>query len=143
MFIWKDYANYFPLDLVKEQDLDPKFNYLIGCHPHGILSFGAVGNFSSEGTKISKVFPGITFSLATLKWQFKLPLYREILMAVGFITSSRRSIEHVLGSNPDGNAVVVVIGGSAEILYANPYLENIPLVLKERKGFVKLALKHG
>lgn len=141
--LWKDYANYFPVNLVKEQDLDPKFNYFIGSHPHGILCSGAFCNFATEGTNISKVYPGITFSLVTLNAQFVMPFYREFFMTCGSISSSRRSIEHVLGSNPGGNAVVLVVGGAPESLDTHPNLENITLILKPRKGFVRLALKHG
>ena len=64
-------------------------------------------------------------------------------MTCGAISSSRQSIEHVLGSNPGGNAVVLVVGGAPESLETHPNLENISLILKPRKGFVKLALKHG
>lgn len=38
-------------------------------------------------------------------------------------------------------AVVIVPGGAAEALHARP--GNFTLVLKNRKGFVRLALQHG
>ncbi len=28
---------------IQEHDLDPKHNYVFGYHPHGIISYGAVG----------------------------------------------------------------------------------------------------
>jgi hypothetical protein len=68
--MWKDYASYFPVNLVKEKDLDPKYNYIIGSHPHGILCSGAFCNFATEGTNISNVYPGITFTLTTLSCQY-------------------------------------------------------------------------
>ncbi len=40
-----------------------------------------------------------------------------------------------------GHALVLVIGGAIEALDAVPNTLN--LTLKKRKGFVKLALKHG
>ncbi|RWR99809.1 hypothetical protein B4U79_04151, partial [Dinothrombium tinctorium] len=40
-----------------------------------------------------------------------------------------------------GNAAVIVVGGAAEALYAIP--NTMVLKLKNRKGFIKLALKHG
>lgn len=67
--LWKDYASFFPVHLVKEKDLDPKYNYILGSHPHGILCSGAFCNFATEGTHVAKVFPGITFSLTTLPCQ--------------------------------------------------------------------------
>lgn len=141
--LWKDYASYFPVKLVKEQDLNPKYNYFVGSHPHGILCSGAFCNFATEGTNVSKVFPGITFSLTTLNAQFALPFYREFFMTCGAISASRKSIEHVLGSSAGGNAVVLVVGGAPESLDTHPNVDNITLILKPRKGFIRLALKHG
>lgn len=46
--------------------------------------------------------------------------------------------------NSDGhtsNAVVIVVGGAQEALYMRPGLYKI--VLKKRKGFIKLALRNG
>jgi 2-acylglycerol O-acyltransferase 2 len=40
-----------------------------------------------------------------------------------------------------GRAITIVIGGAAESLDAQPY--SMRLVLKKRKGFVKLALRTG
>ncbi len=40
-----------------------------------------------------------------------------------------------------GNAVVIVIGGATEALDAHPGM--FELTLKRRKGFIKMALKHG
>lgn len=71
------------LQILKTKDLSPKHNYLMGVHPHGILTFGAFCNFCTEATGFSKIFPGITPHLATLSWFFKIPLVREYLMAKG------------------------------------------------------------
>lgn len=141
--LWKDYASYFPVSLVKEADLDPKFNYFIGSHPHGILCSGAFCNFATEGTNVSKVFPGIRFTLTTLNCQFVMPLYREFFMTSGAVSASRKSIDYVLGSSCGGNAVVLVVGGAPESLDTHPNLDDITLILKPRKGFIRLALKHG
>ena len=64
-------------------------------------------------------------------------------MTSGSVTASRKSIEYVLNSKPGGNAVVVVVGGAPESLYTHPNVEDIILILKPRKGFIRLALKHG
>ena len=65
--IWKHFCEYFPLSLVRTAYLDPKQNYIFGYHPHGVISTGAFGNFGTEGTEFSKVFPGIKPHLLTLK----------------------------------------------------------------------------
>lgn len=83
--VWKHYCAYFPIRLVKTAELDPKRNYLFGCHPHGILSSGAFGNFATEGNNVSQVFPGIKPHLLTLEGHYHFPLYREYLMCSGKI----------------------------------------------------------
>ncbi|PVD19111.1 hypothetical protein C0Q70_21671 [Pomacea canaliculata] len=54
---------------------------------------------------------------------------------------SKASIEWILTKEGTGNAVGIIIGGAVEALDAVPdrYVVN----LKNRKGFVRLALKHG
>jgi len=142
--LWKNYAKYFPINLVKEKDFDPKFNYIIGSHPHGILCSGAFCNFATEGTNISKVFPNIVFTMTTLAAQFIMPFYREFFMCSGSITASRKGISHVLRQSTEGGAaVVIIVGGAPESLDTHPNQEEIILILKPRKGFVRLALQNG
>jgi len=50
--------DYFPMSLVKTEDLKPDKNYLFCYHPHGVISLGAVGNFCTEATAFSDKFPG-------------------------------------------------------------------------------------
>lgn len=141
--LWRDYASYFPVQLVKEKDLDPKYNYIVGSHPHGILCSGAFCNFATEGTGVATVFPGISFFLTTLSVQFKMPFFREFLMTSGAVSASRKSLDYILSSSPGGNAVVLIVGGAPEALDTHPAVTDITLILKPRKGFIKMALKHG
>jgi len=46
--LWRHFCNFFPIKIVKTAELDPKQNYLLGSHPHGILCTGAVGAFGTE-----------------------------------------------------------------------------------------------
>ena len=59
----------------------------------------------------------------------------------GVSAASSRNIDYLFGNYKNGQAVVIVIGGAREVFCQD---ENcIELVLKNRKGFVKKALKHG
>ncbi|RYG41472.1 hypothetical protein EON68_03050, partial [archaeon] len=60
------------------------------------------------------------------------------LMALGFVDVSRSSIHHLL---THGTSVMIVVGGAQETLHARP--GSADLVLKKRRGFVRLALEHG
>jgi len=138
---WNYYRDYFPISLVKTEDLDPNQNYIFGYHPHGILVCSAFCNFCTEATGFSKKFPGIRPSLLTLVTNFYFPLLRGLLLALGACDVSRESVEYLLTKNGIGNAVVIVVGGAEEALDSRP--EIFKLTLKNRKGFVKMAIKTG
>ncbi|CAO3703588.1 unnamed protein product [Rhizopus stolonifer] len=138
--LWRYFASYFPVKLIKEADLDPSKNYVLGYHPHGIISMGAFANFATEATGFSKLFPGIRPSLLTLIQNFNMPFYRDLVMALGLAAVSRRSCESILSSEP-GRSIVIVIGGAAESLNARPGVSD--LVLKKRLGFIRIAIRHG
>jgi len=140
-FVWKYFADYFPIKLVKTSELPADQNYIIGCHPHGILGISTFSTLCTEGTGWSKIFPGIAPSLCTLSSQFLFPFRRELVLACGAISSSAESIEYVLKNEEKGKAVGIILGGAEEALDCHP--DNYDLKLSSRKGFVKIALKTG
>ncbi|KAG8008212.1 Diacylglycerol O-acyltransferase 2 [Nibea albiflora] len=127
--------------LIKTHNLLPSRNYIFGYHPHGIFCFGAFCNFGTEATGFSKKFPGIKPSLATLAGNFRFPILRDYLMSGGICPVNRNSIDYLLTRNGTGNAVVIVVGGAAESLQCAPGMNSV--TLKNRKGFVRLALQKG
>lgn len=64
---WNYYRDYFPVRLIKTAQLSPEKNYIFGYHPHGVMCAGAWCNFATEATGFSKLFPGLTPHLLTLK----------------------------------------------------------------------------
>ena len=93
-----------------------------------------------------KLFPNITNTLLTLNYNFYLPIYREYALLSGLTSVSRQSCERLLSQGgPDGKgqgrAITIAVGGAQESLLAKP--GTMRLVLKERKGFVKLAARCG
>ncbi|EDL14180.1 mCG116788, partial [Mus musculus] len=138
--VWNHIRDYFPITILKTKDLSPSENYIMGVHPHGLLTFGAFCNFCTEATGFSKTFPGITPHLATLSWFFKIPIIRDYIMAKGLCSVSQASIDYLL-SHGTGNLVGIVVGGVGEALQSVP--NTTTLLLKKRKGFVRTALQHG
>ncbi|CCE62766.1 hypothetical protein TPHA_0D01250 [Tetrapisispora phaffii CBS 4417] len=147
LLLWKYYCNYFPISLHKTVDLEPTFNengervgpkYIFGYHPHGIGALGAFGAFATEGCNYSSLFPGIPISLMTLVTQFHIPIYRDYLMALGITSVSRKNALKVLGND---QSICIVIGGAMESLLCQ--VNKVDLVIKKRKGFVKLAITSG
>ena len=81
--LWTSFTNYFPMTLVKTEDLDPNRNYIFGYHPHGLLSLSAVGNFATDATHFSSLFPMIRPHLMLLRLQFLFPFSRELFLQLG------------------------------------------------------------
>jgi 2-acylglycerol O-acyltransferase 2 len=144
--IWSLFASYFPARLHRSQQLPPTRKYIFGYHPHGIISHGAFTSFATEALGFSQLFPGITNTLLTLDANFRIPLYRDYALRMGLASVSRESCENILskgGPNKEGmgRAITIVIGGARESLDAQPH--TLRLVLRRRKGFVKLAIRTG
>ncbi|CAG2173255.1 unnamed protein product, partial [Oppiella nova] len=141
--IFRHFASYFPLKLVKTHDLNPDKNYIFACHPHGIIALSHIYHFTSNSPSFQQLFNGFTVRMCGLMWNFWFPLCRDSLMAIGFISSNKSSIEWCVSGKEGtgGQVVAVIVGGGREAHYAMPY--TMRLCLKHRKGFVKIALKHG
>ncbi|OBT48672.1 hypothetical protein VE00_00853 [Pseudogymnoascus sp. WSF 3629] len=144
--LWSLFAGYFPARLHRTVELSPTRKYIFGYHPHGIISHGAFAAFATEALGFAQLFPGITNSLLTLDSNFRIPFYREYILALGLASVSRQSCENVLskgGVNGEGmgRAITIVVGGARESLDARP--GTLRLVLRRRYGFVKMALRTG
>ncbi|KAI9899573.1 hypothetical protein N3K66_006034 [Trichothecium roseum] len=144
--LWKLFAGYFPMKLHKTHDLDPKRKYILGYHPHGIISHGAWCSFATNALGFAEKFPGITNSLLTLDSNFRMPFYRDWILAMGIRSVSKESITNILSkggpeNDGQGRAVTIVIGGARESLEARP--GTLRLILQGRKGFIKMALRTG
>ncbi|XP_008056011.1 2-acylglycerol O-acyltransferase 2 [Carlito syrichta] len=139
--IWRYMRDYFPISLVKTAELDPSRNYIAGFHPHGVLAAGAFTNLCTESTGFSSVFPGIRPHLMMLTLWFRVPFFREYIMCSGLVTSEKESAAHILSRKGGGNLLAVIVGGAQEALDARP--GAFTLLLRNRKGFIKLALMHG
>ena len=132
--------------LHRSEPLPPTRKYILGYHPHGIISHGAFAAFATEALGFEQLFPGITNTLLTLEQNFRIPLYREWALGLGLASVSRESCTNLLskgGADNEGmgRAITIVVGGAQESLDALPgYLK---LVLHKRKGFIKLAVANG
>ncbi|PBP22663.1 diacylglycerol O-acyltransferase 2A [Diplocarpon rosae] len=161
--VWSLFASYFPARLHRTQELPPTRKYIFGYHPHGIISLGAFAAFATESLGFGQLFPGIKNTLLTLDSNFRIPIYRDYALAMGIASVSRESCENLLSKGgPNkvwqfefkslvifltsfkegmGRGITIVIGGARESLDAQPH--QLRLVLKRRKGFVKMAIRTG
>ncbi|TRM58786.1 diacylglycerol acyltransferase-domain-containing protein [Schizophyllum amplum] len=95
-------------------DLPADRPYVFGYHPHGV---GALATFATEATGFSAAFPGIKPHLLTLASNFFIPFYRDIILALGICSVSKRSCSNILKAGPG---------------MRSPSL-----------GFIKVAIQHG
>jgi hypothetical protein len=113
--IWKYYCQYFPMNLIKTDELNTDENYLFCFHPHGVMCFSGFGNFCTEGSSFSKLFPGIKPHVLMLRMLFFMPFTRELLLFTGASAVCETSFKSILNKkNQKGQAVIVVVGGAAE-----------------------------
>ncbi|XP_017061436.1 2-acylglycerol O-acyltransferase 2-A [Drosophila ficusphila] len=146
------YRNYFPVELVKTAELPPNKNYMIASFPHGILGTGVCINMSLDIRKWLELFPQVRPKIATMDQHFKTPFLRDLLRWWGMVSVAKESLAYLLNKsndpkhedNRDGftsNAVAVLVGGAQESMESHP--GKYILTLKNRKGFVKLAIRTG
>ncbi|XBW35940.1 hypothetical protein QEN19_001512 [Hanseniaspora menglaensis] len=148
--IWKYYCRYFQLKIEKTKHLESTFDstnsgklngsnpitYIFGYHPHGIAALASFG-LTNNGCDFDTKFPGIKMSLLTLTNNFQLPFYREYLLLSGLSSVSKKNILKLLENYI---SVCLVPGGAKESLAIDFSGNKINLVLKNRKGFVKIAI---
>eukprot|EP01135_Chromosphaera_perkinsii_P000551 Nk52_evm13s123 gene=Nk52_evmTU13s123 len=137
---WRLLESYFNVKTVKTVDLDAKNKYIFGMHPHGIMPLGGgvAMNYDNSAGHFHDLFPGIDFRFLAATFCFYIPLYRDVFMYLGVVDAARYSAKSVL---EQGKSIVLVPGGATEALYCSP--EKDILQLRNRKGFVRLAIEHG
>lgn len=141
---WRYFRDYFPVRLEKTSDceLSPERNYLIGVFPHGLVCTGAYACFSTDACGYDRLFPGTIPYLLTLDTHYTKPFFREFALSLGSASASAESISYLLSrDNGVGRVTVLAVGGAAESFYCQP--GSYRIILKRRKGFIRLALKNG
>jgi 2-acylglycerol O-acyltransferase 2 len=165
---WNHACDYLPLLLVKTADLDPKKKYVLGYHPHGIISVGCFCAFATDGANTlslvkkdckSKQEKGSDATTVTadddsnrgFSKLFPGIDRRVITLPQNFATPFLREYFLSMGAcdsaketfrsilKRDGTAVVVVVGGAAESMLVQN--RSIDLVLERRRGFVREAIR--
>ena len=137
--VWYWFKRRLNLSVVRTVELDPNQQYIFGVHPHGILPFGSMINFGSNVNDALKLFNGIEFRVLAASFCFYIPGYRDLLLAGGVCDAARYCAQQLLTKYR--KSIMLVPGGATEALYAWPGA-NV-LVLRKRRGFVKLALQTG
>lgn len=151
-FLYGIHCAYYPIKLHKTAELpikdkhNNKQKYLFTCHPHGVIGVGTMSVFGSDEVGFSKLFPGIDPYLTGLRQAFSVPFFRDWCLLGGILSADKSSFRHIFEMKQE--SAVINLGGAAEAfisMEANPETGNpvMKFLLKDRKGFCKLALQHG
>lgn len=106
---------------MKTVDLNPNKNYILGYHPHGIMSAGAFATFGTDSCGFMEVFPGVKPTLAVLAGLFMIPIFREYIMSGGTSVSVPRSDKVQLSfRNPNVSNLISPWSQQASARSVNP-----------------------
>jgi hypothetical protein len=109
---------------------------MYGIHPHGILACGVGFASISIGLRNERV---ALIVAPFLRWVN--PLFRVFTGACGYevLSSTPREMTRIMAKN--NTSVAIVVGGFDEMLMDST--DEDLLFLRNRKGFVKMAITHG
>lgn len=124
---------YFSMKVVKEAPLSLDKKYLFVTAPHGVFPFA---NLSLMPSLPYVVGVGTHALVATAVMH--CPIFRQCIALLGAIDCSAPIAKNALSQ---GRSLGIIVGGIAEIFESTKNDEIV--VLKKRKGFVKLALQTG
>lgn len=130
--------------------------YLCCCHPHGLFGLGVWGAFVAKPSNprgghaaLSRILHGnprastmFQYTAHTMGVNFNIPVWREWLLSIGFRDVEKRTLLSCLAEDPTttlGHIAFLVPGGASESVNCTEPI----LTLKNRKGFVKIALLTG
>ena len=139
---WKWAAGYFPIRVVKTTNLKADGqNYLLVCHPHGLMSLSIGLTFGTESVNISRrLFPGFRCYVLTLWSMYVIPFIREWWHAMGGRPASDDAMTELF-SNSTNTMAALVVGGARDIIVEQS--DQFRTVVRRRQGFCRIALKTG
>lgn len=101
--------------------------------PHGVFPYGNILSLLGFPALFGLTFRGLASSAA-----LRPPIFKQVLRSIGVIDASRNVARKTLEG---GESIGISTGGVAEIFFTNE--EDECILLKERIGLVKLALRTG
>eukprot|EP00210_Caulerpa_lentillifera_P004313 g4116.t1 len=131
--LFKLWRQYFSFSYYLEEKLPPTNKYLFAEFPHGTFPMGPI----LAATLIPKMFPGEKVYSLAADVLFKIPLYRQFMCWMGSQPATKRHFDRLISKA----SVAIVVGGIAEMFMQYETREQV--LLNRRKGFVRMAVKHG
>lgn len=111
-------------------------NYIIAAQPHGVLSMCAICSAVSAEEEFRGTIPTGVASALLLT-----PILKHVMGIFNLIPASKENLKKQFKRGGIEGTVVLYVGGMAELFLSSA--EEEVLYLKNRKGFIKLALQEG
>lgn len=116
----------------------PEGKYLFAMYPHGV--YGICRAFSGGVRLWRALYPGIFARWGSFGAAFYLPGIREFSLFAGCLDASKPVLERAIRR---GENVALLPGGIDEMNLTDGTSKETKLVMKDRKGFAKLAIENG
>jgi len=133
-------AKYFSFRFIAEErpaypdPSNPDYHPMIMvAPPHGVFPYGNILAMLGFPTMFGFPFRGLASSAA-----LRPPIFKQVLRSIGTVDASRDVARKCLEK---GESIGISTGGVAEIFFTNE--ENECILLKERIGLIKLAIRTG
>ena len=128
---------YFSFKVIFHDFIPAKTRTILVAPPHGVFPFGNIITMLGFPSVMGYPFNGIASNAV-----FRTPIFRQILEWIDVMDASRATCERIL--NADG-IIGISTGGVAEVFETDASMDagDECVVLKSRKGLVKLALRTG
>ena len=141
-FLYSEFVDwvlgYYDATCIREGGpLDPQGRYLFAMVPHGV--FGVCRAFSG-GTLWRTMYPGVAARWGSFGGAFYLPGVREFSLSCGCLDAGRPTLTRAIER---GENVMLLPGGSKELMLTDGTSTVTQLVLLERTGFVRLAVSRS
>ncbi|KAK4529829.1 hypothetical protein CCYA_CCYA02G0686 [Cyanidiococcus yangmingshanensis] len=118
--------------------LDANQKYIFAAHPHGIFAWQHYATFTDGCGFLTQIAVGVEPRVLVASVLLWCPFIRDFVLWLGGIDASRPVAEAQLRL---GRSLVIFTGGEHEQLLTEPCCQRI--VLRKRKGFLRMALQHG
>mmetsp|Transcript_30617 Transcript_30617/g.46694 ORF Transcript_30617/g.46694 Transcript_30617/m.46694 type:complete len:394 (-) Transcript_30617:357-1538(-) len=142
-FYYESVVDYFSLELIPwapDAELPTSRQYVFGIHPHGVFCW-SLWMFAEKGSPFDQRFPGLCgerLNGLIASVLFYIPVVRDFFLQFPYIDASRKCASKALAQ---GQSLYIIPGGEEENVLTH-YGKDI-VVLKKRKGFIRLALSYG
>ncbi|GMF19544.1 unnamed protein product [Phytophthora lilii] len=136
-FLMETVKRYFNGTIIRMAPLDPKKQYVLGFHPHGISPTTVM--WLQFNARWRELFPNFYAHILTASIMHEIPLARDIIQFLGSREVTRHAFTYTLQKR---ESVLLVPGGQAEMLEQKSAQKEVR-VYTHHKGFIRLAIENG